>query len=221
VACGTVSTTALPALQRENDLPVLGVVDPACRRAAAKTRSKRVGLIATAASVHSGAYERTLHEIDPEIRVVSKACPLFVPLVENGRFHRGDVVIETVAREYLEPLRHEGIDTLILGCTHYPLLTEIIADIVGEGVELINVGQEAAWEMNLRIPEDISFCGYDGIPLTQAMSPRLTTIRQSSEDIGRTAARRLIELIEAPETASRKPTIFPVELVEGGTIGEV
>jgi DNA-binding LacI/PurR family transcriptional regulator len=81
--------------------------------------------------------------------------------------------------------------------------------------------QEAAWEMNLRIPEDISFCGYDGIPLTQAMSPRLTTIRQSSEDIGRTAARRLIELIEAPETASRKPTIFPVELVEGGTIGEV
>lgn len=81
--------------------------------------------------------------------------------------------------------------------------------------------QEAAWEMNLRIPEDISFCGYDGIPLTQAMSPRLTTIRQSSEDIGRTVARRLIELIEAPETASRKPTIFPVELVEGGTIGEV
>lgn len=81
--------------------------------------------------------------------------------------------------------------------------------------------QEAAWEMNLRIPEDISFCGYDGIPLTQAMSPRLTTIRQSSEDIGRTAARRLIELIEAPGTASRKPTIFPVELVEGGTIGAV
>ena len=147
VACGTVSTTALPALQRENDLPILGVVDPACRRAAAKTRNKRVGLIATAASVNSGAYERTLQAIDPEIRVVSRACPLFVPLVENGRFHRGDIVIETVAREYLEPLRHEGIDTLILGCTHYPLLTEIIADVMGEGVELINVGQEAAWEL--------------------------------------------------------------------------
>lgn len=81
--------------------------------------------------------------------------------------------------------------------------------------------QEAAWEMSLRIPEDIAFGGYDGIPLTQAMSPRLTTIRQSSEDIGRTAARRLIELIESPETASRKPVIFPVELVEGGTIGTV
>lgn len=147
VACGTVSTTALPVLQQENDLPILGVVEPACRRAAAKTRSKRVGLIATAASVHSGAYERTLQQIDPEIRVVSRACPLFVPLVENGRFHRGDIVIETVAREYLEPMREENIDTLILGCTHYPLLTEIIADVMGPEVELINVGQEAAWEM--------------------------------------------------------------------------
>ncbi len=147
VACGTVSTTALPVLQQENDLPILGVVDPACRRAAAKTRNKRVGLIATAASVHSGAYERTLHAIDPEIRVVGKACPLFVPLVENGRFHRGDIVIETVAREYLEPLKAQGLDTLILGCTHYPLLTEIVQDIMGDDVTLINVGQEAAWEL--------------------------------------------------------------------------
>ena len=147
VACGTVSTTALPMLQKENDLPIVGVVEPACRRAAAKTRNKRVGLIATAASVHSGAYERTLHEIDPEIQVVGKACPLFVPLVENGRFRRGDVVIETVAREYLEPMKEQGLDTLILGCTHYPLLTEIIADVMGPDVELINVGQEAAWEM--------------------------------------------------------------------------
>ena len=147
VACGTVSTTALPALQRENDLPILGVVEPACRRAVAKTRNKRVGLIATAASVHSGAYERTLKTMDPEIEVISRACPLFVPLVENGRFHPGDIVIETVAREYLEPMRDQGLDTLILGCTHYPLLTEIIADIMGSDVTLINVGQEAAWEL--------------------------------------------------------------------------
>ena len=144
VACGTVSTTALPTLQRENDLPILGVVEPACRRAAA---NKRVGLIATAASVRSGAYERTLRAIDPEIRVVGKACPLFVPLVENGRFHPGDVVIETVAREYLEPLKAQGLDTLILGCTHYPLLTEIVQEIMGDDVTLINVGQEAAWEL--------------------------------------------------------------------------
>ncbi len=147
VACGTVSTTALPALQRENDLPVLGVVEPACRRAAAKTRNKRVGLIATAASVRSGAYERGLHAVDSEITVVSRACPLFVPLVENGRVHRGDIVIETVAKEYLQPLKEQGLDTLILGCTHYPLLEEVIGDIMGPDVTLINVGQEAAWEM--------------------------------------------------------------------------
>ncbi len=147
VACGTVSTTALPALQQENDLPILGVVEPACREAVQKTRTKRVGLIATAASVHSGTYERTLRRLDSEITVVGKACPLFVPLVENGRFHRGDIVIETVAREYLAPLRDQGLDTLILGCTHYPLLRDIIRDVMGPEVELIDAGQAAAREM--------------------------------------------------------------------------
>lgn len=147
VACGTVSTTALPQLRQESDIPVLGVVEPACRRAAAVTRNRRVGLIATAASVRSGAYQRSLRQLDPDIAVTAKACPLFVPLVENGRFRRGDVVIETVAREYLEPLRREGLDTLILGCTHYPLLTDIIGDIMGPGVTLINTGEEAAWEL--------------------------------------------------------------------------
>ena len=127
VACGTVSTNALPVLA-----------------AAAATRNKRVGLIATAASVRSGAYERCLAALDGAIQVYVKACPLFVPLVENGRFRPGDPVIETVAREYLEPLRATGIDTLILGCTHYPLLTEIIADIMGPGVTLIDSGAAAA-----------------------------------------------------------------------------
>ena len=117
VACGTVSTNALPVLAAENDIPVLGVVKPSCAAAAAATRNKRVYV---------------------------KACPLFVPLVENGRFRPGDPVIETVAREYLEPLRATGIDTLILGCTHYPLLTEIIADIMSPGVTLIDSGAAAA-----------------------------------------------------------------------------
>ena len=144
VACGTVSTNALPVLAAENDIPVLGVVEPSCAAAAAATRNKRVGLIATAASVRSGAYERCLAALDGAIQVYVKACPLFVPLVENGRFRPGDPVIETVAREYLEPLRATGIDTLILGCTHYPLLTEIIADIMGPGVALIDSGAAAA-----------------------------------------------------------------------------
>ena len=144
VACGTVSSNVLPVLEQESDLPILGVVEPACRRALAVTRSKRVGLIATAASVRSGAYERTLAAMDGEVTVIARACPLFVPLVENGRYRVGDCVIETVAREYLEPLRATGIDTLILGCTHYPLLTEIIADIMGPGVTLIDSGAAAA-----------------------------------------------------------------------------
>lgn len=143
VACGTVSTTALPQLRKESDIPILGVVEPACRRAAAVTRNKRVGLIATAASVRSGAYQRILQELDPDVAVTARACPLFVPLVENGRFRRGDPVIETVAREYLEPLRQEGLDTLILGCTHYPLLTDIIREIMGPEVSLVNAGAES------------------------------------------------------------------------------
>ena len=108
------------------------------------TRNRRVGLIATLASVRSGAYEAALRRLDPEITVLCRPCPLFVPLVENGRFSRGDVVIETVAREYLEPLLDQGVDTLILGCTHYPLLEGVIADICGPGVALVSAGEESA-----------------------------------------------------------------------------
>ena len=147
VACGTVSTTALPQLKAESDLPILGVVEPACRRAVKMTKSKKVGLIATAASVRSGQYERTIAAIDPTVEVIGVACPLFVPLVENGRYRVGDAVVEQIAEEYLAPLRDAGVDTLIMGCTHYPLLTEVVGKIMGEGVELINAGAEAAWEL--------------------------------------------------------------------------
>ncbi len=147
IACGTVTTTSLPVLQAENDLPMVGVVEPACRRALSVTRKKRIGMIATQASVRSGAYEAALRRLDPEVEVICEPCPLFVPLVEAGRIRRGDVVIETVAREYLEPLRATGIDTLILGCTHYPLLTDIIGDIMGPEVTLVSAGEESAFEL--------------------------------------------------------------------------
>ena len=101
---------------------------------------KKIGMIATLASARSGAYERTLKGLDADVQVVSQPCPLFVPLVENGRFRQGDVVIETVAREYLTPLIEAGVDTLILGCTHYPLLKDIIGEICGPGVTLIDSG---------------------------------------------------------------------------------
>ena len=122
IACGTVSTTALDVLSAENPIPVMGVVEPAARAAARLTRSGNIGLIGTQTSVRSGAYERAIQAENPAVRVIGQPCPLFVPLVENGRFRPGDIVIETVAAEYLAPLKAAGVDTLVLGCTHYPLL---------------------------------------------------------------------------------------------------
>ena len=153
VACGTVSTTSLDTLQAENDIPILGVVEPSVRRALAATRNGRVGLVATQASVGSGAYQRLFRRLAPAVEVVARACPLFVPLVENGRVRPGDVVIETVAREYLTPLREEGVDTLVLGCTHYPLLTRVIGEIMGPEVTLVNSGAEAAQELRALLAE--------------------------------------------------------------------
>ena len=144
VACGTVSTTALPQLRQESDIPILGVVEPACRRAAAVTRNRRVGLIATAASVRSGAYERTLHRLDETIHVVSRACPLLVPLVENGYVNDGNPVTKLIIAEYLQEVKDAGVDTLILGCTHYPLLKKMIGDFMGGDVTLIDSGKVTA-----------------------------------------------------------------------------
>lgn len=144
IACGTVSTTALDVLRRENDIPVFGVVEPAVHTAAELTRSGRVGLIGTKATIRSGAYERELRRLRPDARVTAEACPLFVPLVENGRFQPGDIVAETVAAEYLAPIKGEDVDTLILGCTHYPLLKTVIGRYMGDEVRLVDVGQRCA-----------------------------------------------------------------------------
>lgn len=144
VACNTVSAVALATMTREVEVPMFGVVHPACARALATTKNGRIGVIGTAATVRSGAYERLLHDENPSLTLVTAACPLFVPLVENGRFKRGDVVAETVIAEYLAPLRDAGVDTLILGCTHYPLLGDAIAAFMGERVTLVDSGAEAA-----------------------------------------------------------------------------
>ncbi|MCI6257302.1 MAG: glutamate racemase [Clostridiales bacterium] len=153
IACGTVSTTALDILAAENPIPVLGVVEPAALAAARRTRNGKIGLIGTQASIRSGAYERLIAGANPEARVLSRACPLFVPLVENGRVEPGDVVIETVAAEYLAPLKEAGVDTLVLGCTHYPLLERVIGAFMGPEVTLINAGAEGARAVASRLRE--------------------------------------------------------------------
>lgn len=144
IACGTVSTTALEVLQRESAIPIFGVVEPAARAAARLTRNGRVGLIGTEASIRSGAYERALAALEPRVEILARACPLLVPLVENGRFQPGDSVAETVVAEYLEPMKKGKIDTLVLGCTHYPLLRPILAAYLGAEISLVDVGEQCA-----------------------------------------------------------------------------
>ena len=144
VACGTVSANALTELTAENDLPIFAVVSPAARAAVEHTKNKKVGLIGTSASIRSGAYEREMALLDPTVTVTAQACPLFVPLVENGRFRPGDRVAELVVEEYLTPVKAAGVDVLVLGCTHYPLLTDAIAAFMGPSVTLIDTGAVCA-----------------------------------------------------------------------------
>ena len=146
-ACGTVSSTYPPEEAARLPVPFTGVVGATARAAVDATRNSKVGIIGTAATVRSGSYAAVIKDMKPETEIIARACPMFVPLVENGRYERGDVVIETVAREYLEPIRGSGIDTLILGCTHYPLLMDLIGEIMGPEVTLIDTGEEAAWEL--------------------------------------------------------------------------
>ncbi len=142
-ACGTVSSVMVG----ENAFApafCTGVIQPTVEAACRASKNKKIGVIATSASVRSGCYERLIKQISPEAEVFSRACPMFVPLVENGYTYRGCLPTEEFAREYLSPLKEQGIDALILGCTHYPLLSQIISDTVGSAVSLISSGAEAA-----------------------------------------------------------------------------
>ena len=148
-ACHTVSSVVLDSLVARLHLPILGVVDPGVRAALKTTRNRRIGVIGTQGTVASGTYEKKLHLKDPAVNVFSQACPLFVPLAEEGWLD-GDVT-ERVARIYLEPIRAQGIDTLILGCTHYPLLKPVIQGVLGPGVKLIDSAEETARTVAARL----------------------------------------------------------------------
>lgn len=143
VACGTVSSTAISELRRRSNVKIYGVIDPAVEAAAKATKNGKIGVISTSATLRSGAFNRGLYKLDPKLEVISAACPLFVPLVENGFTEVGDSVTLEVARRYLSPLREKGIDTVILGCTHYPLISWAISEAL-PGVTLISSGKAAA-----------------------------------------------------------------------------
>ncbi|MGH7690792.1 MAG: glutamate racemase, partial [Gemmatimonadaceae bacterium] len=143
-ACNTATAHALPMLREERAIPVIGVVEPGARAAVAATRSGTIGVIGTVGTVRSGAYERAIRALRPDARIVAQACPLFVPLVEEGWTDRE--ATRLIAQEYLEPLTHEHIDTLVLGCTHYPLLKPLLHARLGADVRLIDSGEETAAE---------------------------------------------------------------------------
>ena len=143
-ACGTVSSTYPAAEAAKLPVPYLGVVDAAAREAAFATRNRRIGVIGTAATIRSRSYEKLLRQLVPGVEITAQACPLFVPLVENGYFGVQNPVTRLVAQDYLKDVKSAGVDTLILGCTHYPLLEEVISDYMGPDVTLIDSGAEAA-----------------------------------------------------------------------------
>ncbi len=142
VACNTASAMALDEIEKEIDIPIIGVVKPGAKAASERTRNGKIGLIGTDATISSGIYERILHNIDGRLKVVGKACPLFVPLAEEGLID--DPVTTEIAGRYLADLIDSDIDTLIMGCTHYPLIEGTLRRVVGEDVELINPAHETA-----------------------------------------------------------------------------
>jgi glutamate racemase len=142
VACNTVSAVALDVVQKRSRIPVVGVIVPGATSALAASRNRRIGVIGTVGTIESQAYANTLRLMDPKAEVISRPCPLFVPLVEEGWIDRP--ATELIAKEYLFPLSLEKIDTLVLGCTHYPLLKKMMNKVLQDKVTLIDSGEAAA-----------------------------------------------------------------------------
>lgn len=153
IACGTASSAALPHIKQEFNVPIFGVVDAAVYEAVRVTKNKKIGIIGTSATIKSGAYQKYIKEYDKGIETFERACPLFVPLVENGHFNTP--VTKLVIEEYLTDIRNAGVDTLIMGCTHYPLLEGAIREFMGDNVNLISPGKEVANYLTKKLTDDM------------------------------------------------------------------
>ena len=169
VACNTASALALAQLEKTLPVPVTGVILPGARAAVAKTRTGHVGVIGTRATIKSGAYERALRSLNPDVRVTARACPLLVPLIEEGWLQ--SAITDEIIMQYLGPLIEEGIDTLVLGCTHYPLLREAIARLLGEGITLVDSAENCASAVHeLLLRENLCTSETDGGKLQVALT---------------------------------------------------
>jgi glutamate racemase len=151
VACNTATAHALATLRDVLPIPVLGVVEPGARAAVRATQSNRIGVIGTVGTIRSGAYERAIHAIRPEAVITARAAPLLVPVIEEG--WNGHPAARLIVEEYLRPFADAGVDTLVLGCTHYPLLRPLLAEVLGPAVTLIDSAAETASETAMTLRE--------------------------------------------------------------------
>ncbi len=141
-ACNTASSVALDSLRKKFNVPIIGMIEPGAKMAAKNTKSGKIGVIGTNATINNKAYSLELKKLDKQLSVIEKACPLLVPLAEEGWInHKATYAI---AEEYLADLRNANIDTLILGCTHYPILADVIQNVMGKSVKLIDSGTAAS-----------------------------------------------------------------------------
>ena len=152
IACNTASAQALDTVKEEFDIPIIGVVEPGARAALEVTQTKKIGVIGTEGTVRSGMYEKVIQGMQPDVSVVAKACPLFVPLVEEG--FKNHHVTEEIIDFYLASLKETEIDSLILGCTHYPLLRSKIMEYVGDKIKLVNPAYETAMDLKKLLEEN-------------------------------------------------------------------
>ncbi len=155
IACNTASAFALEAMQKEVSIPIIGVVKPGAKMAAETTKNQKIGVIATEGTINSHIYTDYLSKTNPDVQVFGKACPLFVPLVEEGWIE--DPITTEIATRYLEELKQSEVDTLVLGCTHYPLLRQTVQQIMGDKVTLVNPAYETAKRLKQVLEEQQLF----------------------------------------------------------------
>ena len=201
VACNTASSVALPKLEEVLTVPVIGVIRPGAEAAIAATRSGHIGVIGTRATIRSEAYDRHLQDLNPDVVITSSACPLLVPLIEEGLLE--DAVTDQVLRRYLEPLLHDGVDTLVLGCTHYPLLISEIQRVAGPDVKVVDSARNCAIAVQKLLNQEslnagASSAGGLHVSLTDAPDHFLGVAKQALQlDVGEIEIRDVLHKVTA------------------------